>query len=639
MGRSPKQNKSLLALAVAGVCGFSQLTMAQEVPVILADADRAVKDQYIVVFNAPPSPLNIASAADMSSFAKSQADSIANEFNAQVQRYFKGGFNGAVMKMNMRQVRKMKKKYQQIAFIEQDQYVQATPIQAQGDQGSPTWGIDRVDQRDLPLDSNYHWDYDGTGVTAYVIDTGVRNSHNEFGGRSVSGWDFVDNDSDASDCNGHGTHVAGTIGGSTYGVAKNVNIVGVRVLNCSGSGTNSGVIDGVNWVASNASGPSVANMSLGGGASSALDTAVNNAVAAGVTFVVAAGNDNSNACNYSPARAASAITVGSTTSSDSRSSFSNYGSCLDIYAPGSSITSAWYNSNSSTNTISGTSMAAPHVAGVAALYLQEDSSLSPAQLDSLLSSRASNNRVSDAKSGSPNKLLYSLQGGDPGCEPNCGPSETELTSGQSVSVSGASGSEQLYFIDVPSGANSLDVNMSGGSGDADIYVNFGSTATRSNYQCRPYKNGNNESCSFNNPSAGKWSIMVHGYSSFSGANLSATVGTGGGGGNPSCSDANCLENGTPLSGLSASTGAQDFYKIVVPAGSTVSISTSGGSGDVDLYVKKGSQPTTSSYDCRPYRWGNSETCTLTNTGSTDGTYHIMLRAYNAYSGVTLEGSY
>lgn len=249
-------------------------------------------------------------------------------------------------------------------------------VEAAGDQGGATWGLDRIDQRDLPLNSNYHYDYDGSGVTAFVIDTGVRNTHNEFGGRASSGYDFIDNDNDSSDCNGHGTHVAGTIGGSTYGVAKNVNIVGVRVLNCSGSGTNSGVISGINWVKNNAQGPSVANMSLGGGASQALDDAVNAAVAAGISFVVAAGNDNSNACNYSPARAANAVTVGSTTSTDSRSSFSNYGTCLDIYAPGSSITSAWYNSNSATNTISGTSMASPHVAGVAALYLAENPALS-----------------------------------------------------------------------------------------------------------------------------------------------------------------------------------------------------------------------------------------------------------------------
>ncbi len=216
-------------------------------------------------------------------------------------------------------------------------------------------GLDRIDQRNLPLDNNYSANFDGTGVTAYVIDTGVNNAHVEFGGRSVSGYDFVDNDADASDCNGHGTHVAGTIGGSLYGVAKNVNLVGVRVLSCTGSGSTSGVIAGVDWVAANASGPSVANMSLGGGQSVALDSAVQSAVQSGVSFMLAAGNSNADACNYSPARVASGVTVGSTTSTDARSSFSNWGSCVDVFAPGSQIKSAWYDGGY--KTISGTSMA------------------------------------------------------------------------------------------------------------------------------------------------------------------------------------------------------------------------------------------------------------------------------------------
>jgi len=223
----------------------------------------------------------------------------------------------------------------------------------------------------------------------------------------TSGYSAVNDGRGTDDCNGHGTHVAGTVGGSTYGVAKGVTIVPVRVLDCQGSGTNSGVIAGVDWVTANRSGPSVANMSLGGGASTALDDAVNRSISAGVTYVVAAGNDNQNACNSSPARVPNAVTVGATTSSDARASFSNYGSCLDVFAPGSSITSAWHTSNTATNTISGTSMASPHVAGVAALYLQGSTGASPATVTNAITSTATTGVLTGIGSGSPNRLVYS----------------------------------------------------------------------------------------------------------------------------------------------------------------------------------------------------------------------------------------
>ncbi|MCG5438852.1 S8 family serine peptidase, partial [Micromonospora foliorum] len=270
----------------------------------------------------------------------------------------------------------------------------------------PSWGLDRIDQRNLPLDSSYTYPNTASNVHAYIIDTGIRFSHNDFGGRATSGYDAVDGGS-ADDCNGHGTHVAGTVGGSAYGVAKAVQLVGVRVLNCSGSGTNAGVIGGVDWVTANAIKPAVANMSLGGGANSSLDNAVRNSIASGVTYGLAAGNDNgANACNTSPARTTEAITVGSTTSSDARSSFSNVGTCLDIFAPGSSITSAWYNSNTATNTISGTSMATPHVVGAAALVASANPSWTPAQVRNQLVASATPNVVGNPGSGSPNLLLY-----------------------------------------------------------------------------------------------------------------------------------------------------------------------------------------------------------------------------------------
>ncbi|GAB1101277.1 MAG: S8 family peptidase [Shewanella algae] len=625
------QRKHFIAIAVAAALS-SPLVLAQDYQAQLhaVNPAKAIKDQYIVVFNTP-AVINLNDPNGVSAYASSMGARLANEHGIEVRQNFGNSLNGVLVKANAAQIQSLLKD-PNIKYVEQDQRVSIEPmVEAAGDQGGATWGLDRIDQRDLSLNSNYHYDYDGSGVTAFVIDTGVRNTHNEFGGRASSGYDFIDNDNDSSDCNGHGTHVAGTIGGSSYGVAKNVNIVGVRVLNCSGSGTNSGVISGINWVKNNAQGPSVANMSLGGGASQALDDAVNAAVAAGISFVVAAGNDNSNACNYSPARAANAVTVGSTTSTDSRSSFSNYGTCLDIYAPGSSITSAWYNSNSATNTISGTSMASPHVAGVAALYLAENPALSPTQLTNLLVSRASSGKVGDAKTGSPNKLLYSLAGDDGGCGNDCPSDDTPLDNGVGISVSGVQGSSNYFYIDVPAGAADLNIDLAGGSGDADLYVSQGSKPTLNSYQCRPYKSGNNESCSFSSPAEGRWYVMLQGYSAYSGATLTATHNAGGGCGS------DCLENGVPKSNLSGSAGSEQHFTVQVPAGVSLNIATSGGSGDADLYVRAGAAPSTSVYDCRPYKNGNSESCSFQVTQA--ATYHVMIRGYSAFSGMQLLASF
>ena len=241
-------------------------------------------------------------------------------------------------------------------------------------------------------------------MNAYIIDTGILRTHTQFGGRALAGFDAFGGN--GTDCNGHGTHVAGTVGGSTYGVAKGVRLFAVRVLSCSGSGSNSGVIAGVNWVTANHSDPAVANMSLGGGASTALDTAVRNSIAAGVTYAIAAGNSNQNAANSSPARVSQAITVGATTSTDARSSFSNFGSVVDIFAPGSSIRSAWITSTSATASLSGTSMAAPHVAGVAARFLQGTTGVSPATVRNALVADASLNKLSGIPAGTANRLLY-----------------------------------------------------------------------------------------------------------------------------------------------------------------------------------------------------------------------------------------
>jgi subtilisin family serine protease len=360
--------------------------------------DKKIRDQYIVVLKDDADP-------DV------EAIRLSRDFSGDRNggHTFHRALKGFSVRMSEQQAERMADD-PRVEFVEEDGEVTASATQT-----GATWGLDRIDQRDLPLNSTYNYNATGTGVTAYIIDTGIRASHTQFGGRVISGFTAINDGNGTNDCNGHGTHVSGTVGGTTYGVAKNVTLVAVRVLDCNGSGTNAGVIAGVDFVTTNhtAGQPAVANMSLGGGASTALDTAVSNSIADGVTYAIAAGNDNANACNSSPARVASAITVGSTTTTDARSSFSNFGTCVDIFAPGSSITSSWNTSDTATNTISGTSMATPHVAGVAALFLETNPGASPGTVTSAIINGSTLNHVTNPGTGSPNRLLYSLLTGAP----------------------------------------------------------------------------------------------------------------------------------------------------------------------------------------------------------------------------------
>jgi subtilisin family serine protease len=299
-----------------------------------------------------------------------------------------------------------------VAYVEADQPVHTFSTT----QTNATWGLDRIDQRNLPLSATYTYENSGGGVRAYIIDTGIRRTHNEFGTRAnTTGFTAINDGRGTDDCNGHGTHVAGTVGGTVYGVAKGVTLIAVRVLDCNGSGTIAGVIAGLDWVTANHVKPAVANMSLGGGASTTLDDAVRNSIAAGVSYAVAAGNGDflgrqQNACNYSPARVAEAITTGASNSTDAKASWSNYGNCVDIFAPGVNIASAWHSSNTATNTISGTSMAAPHVAGVAALYLAVNTGASPAAVKTAIHDNSTKNKITNSSTTN-NHLLYSLFGG------------------------------------------------------------------------------------------------------------------------------------------------------------------------------------------------------------------------------------
>jgi subtilisin family serine protease len=505
-----------------------------------------------------------------------------------------------------------------VARVEQDSVVRKVATQT-----NPPYGLDRIDQRDLPLSGSYVYNSTGAGSTAYVIDSGIRISHSAFGGRASHGYDFVDGDADASDCNGHGTHVAGTIGSATHGVAKSVNLVAVRVLDCNGDGAGSDIIAGLDWVtAQHTPGENdVANMSLGTqiGTSSTIDAAVRNSIADGTTYAIAAGNGGplgiaDDACNYSPSRVTEAIVVSATDSSDRKASFANYGTCVDIFAPGVNTLSTWNTSDTATNTISGTSMAAPHVAGAAAQYLQANPGSSPPAVASGLTTNATTGKVTSAGSGSPNRLLYNAfitAGATPTPTPT--PTPPPGNSAPVASFTESCSGLTCTFTDTSSDSDGTIASRSWNFGD-------GGTSTASN-----------PSHTF--PAAGTYTVSLT-VTDDDGAtaNTSKAV-TVSSGGDPDPGTPN-LTNGVATSDTNGTAGTWKYYKIEVPAGkASLRVDLTGPAcsllscnPDLDLYVRQGAKPTSTTYACRVYTSSSSGTCTMSNPVA--GYWYVGVHVYS-----------
>ncbi|MBB5956955.1 subtilisin family serine protease [Saccharothrix tamanrassetensis] len=389
------------AVAAAVVLPSAATAAAQEGPIVAESAPNAVKDSYIVVLKND----GLAQSA-----VSGEVDNLVARYGGKVGFTYRAAFKGYSVTMSAKQAKRLAAD-PAVSFVEQDRTVGLLTDQ----NNPPSWGLDRIDQDSLPLNQKYSYSTGASNVTAYVIDTGINYNHNDFGGRASFGFDAFSDGQNGKDCQGHGTHVSGTVGGATYGVAKQVKLKAVRVLNCAGSGSVSTEAAGVDWVTKNAVLPAVANMSLYTGTanepSRVLDNAVKASIAKGISYVVAAGNFNDDSCKYSPQRVTETINVAASARTDARASFSSYGTCSDLFAPGQDIVSASYSNNSGSASMSGTSMASPHVAGAVALYLADNPSKTPAEVHSAITAAATPGKITNPGSGTPNRLLRVNKGG------------------------------------------------------------------------------------------------------------------------------------------------------------------------------------------------------------------------------------
>jgi subtilisin family serine protease len=405
-GRSRRIGHAARGTGVAGLAITAAAIVAVSAgsPALAVDPTGTIRDagtmtvvpgSFVVVLR-PGGPL-VASGDSVGA----TASRLAARYSGQVGPVFRNALEGFGVRMAEADAKRL-------AADPAVQYVQRNGVHsvAETQHNPPSWGLDRIDQRRLPLNRQYSYPNVAPSVTAYIVDTGIRLSHQDFDGRARSGRDTVDNDNDATDCHGHGTHMAGTVGGSRHGVAKRVKLVAVRVVDCTGEGTTEQVVAGVDWVTRNARRPAVANLSIGSDPDDTIDRAVRNSIRSGITWVVAAGNENASACTISPARVTEAITVAATDIRDNRASFSNFGRCLDIFAPGVNITSDWYTGNTATMTMSGTSPATAHVSGAAALVIYAHPGFSPQQVRNSLVNDATSGVVRSPGPESPNNLLF-----------------------------------------------------------------------------------------------------------------------------------------------------------------------------------------------------------------------------------------
>ena len=578
------------------------------------NAANVIPNRYIVVFK----DTAMTNFRGEKQSTATVANAVGQRFGAKVERAFNHVLNGAVITTDVQNAKRLADD-PEVAYVEADQIMRIS-----GTQTSATWGLDRIDQTNLPLNGSFTYP-SSSGVHAYILDTGIRGTHNDFTGRMGNGYTAVNDGQGTNDCQGHGTHVAGTVGGTTWGVAKNVTLHPVRVLGCDGSGSNSGVIAGMDWVTANAVKPAVANMSLGGGASQATDDAIARMTNAGIATVVAAGNDSSNACNYSPARAPSAITVGSTTSSDAMSSFSNYGSCVDVYGPGSNITSASYSSNTGSTSMSGTSMASPHLAGVAALYLAANPNATPSQVTTAIVNNSLTGKITGIPSGVNKFVNIQFLNGDVVTPPTGG----VLTKDVAKSFSAATGQSAAYTFVVPTGATNLTFKMSGGTGDGDLYTKLGSAPTTTSYLAKSDGSTNAETITIAAPTAGTYHLLANAYAAVNGASIVASYQTG-----TTPPSGTVLVSGTAQS-VTLATNASKLYYITVPTGKTsLTFTLSGGTGDADLYARMTTAPTTTSYTKKSD--GSTNTETITFSAPAAGTYYLLVNAYAATNGASVK---